>query len=323
MTLEREVGDGIEQRMAGANESCKRLALRSDQRLLEGNPLISRKHRLADADQTVAIPYEGRNVSDLVSTRLTLFSGAAQAFEGFQEKRLDVVRLKPTGLGAFHLLPDSVNAAYIHCVVGKRALLNQILQPGAVEDVFHHLHEAGPSLRLFPVSDRLNQEIAQRPSFELELAQHVEYLATERLTCLFQLLQQPSVYVSFAGFLGNQVPEVAHFGLADSVDPPEPLLDAIGVPGKIVIHHQVRPLQVDPLACRVGGEEHLHLRIVPERLLSLHPFFASLAAMDDDDGLLSAKQGGNAVFQVVQRVPMLSEKDQLLAQRGNGTWDLA
>src|SRR3990170_6636870 len=319
MTLEREVGDGIKQRMTGADESRERLALRSDQRLLEGNPLISRKHRLADADQTVAIPNGGRNVSDLVSARLTLLRGAAQAFEGFQEKRLDVVRLKPAGLGAFHLLPDSVDAAYIHCVMGKRSLLNQVLQPGAIEDVFHHLHEAGPYLRLFPVSDRLNQEIAQRPSFELELAQHVEYLATERLTCLFQLLQQPSVYVSFAGFLGNQIPEVAHLGLADSVNPPEPLLDAIGVPWKVVIHHQVRPLQVDPLACRIGGEEHLHLRIVPERFLGLQPLFAPHAAMDDDNGLLSAKQGGNAVLQVVQRVPMLGEKDQLLAHRGHGT----
>ena len=55
VALEREVDGGVEQRMARADEGGQRLALRRDQRLLEGDALVARQHRLADADQAVAV----------------------------------------------------------------------------------------------------------------------------------------------------------------------------------------------------------------------------------------------------------------------------
>ena len=82
---------------------------------------------------------------------------------------------------------------------------------------------------------------------------------------------------------------MANFRLADAVDAPKPLFDAVRVPRQIVIHHQVRALEVDAFACGVGREENLHLRIVPERLLRLHPLFAAHAAMNADDGLPCAR----------------------------------
>ena len=63
---------GIEQRMAGADEGGQRLALRRDQRLLEGDALVARQHRLADADQAVAVAHRRRDVGDLVAARLAL-----------------------------------------------------------------------------------------------------------------------------------------------------------------------------------------------------------------------------------------------------------
>ena len=56
-------------------------------------------------------------------------------------------------------------------------------------------------------------------------------------------------------------------GLADPVDPSEPLLEPVGIPREVVVDHQVGALEVDPLSGRVGGEEHPDLRVVPERLL--------------------------------------------------------
>ena len=51
--------------------------------------------------------------------------------------------------------------------------------------------------------------------------------------------EQAEIYVAFAGFLGDEVPEVADLLLADTVDAAEALFEAVGVPRQIVVHHQV------------------------------------------------------------------------------------
>ena len=56
----------------------------------------------------------------------------------------------------------------------------------------------------------------------------------------------------------------------------------VGVPRQVVVHHQVRALKVDAFAGGIGGQQHLHLGIVLERLLRLHPLLAAHAAVDDD-----------------------------------------
>src|SRR5439155_14948490 len=142
------------------------------------------------------------------------------------------------------------------------------------------------------VSDRLDQKVAESLSLELKLAQHVEDLAAQRGARLFQLLQERAVDVAFAGLFGHEIPEVANLRLADTVDASEPLLDAVRVPRQVVVHHQVRALEVDALARRIRRQKHLDLRVVPERLLRLHPLLAAHTAMNDDDGLLAAEERG-------------------------------
>ena len=41
---------------------------------------------------------------------------------------------------------------------------------------------------------------------------------------------------------------MADFGLTDSVNTTESLLEAIGVPWQVIINHEMRPLQVNTLA---------------------------------------------------------------------------
>ena len=135
MALQGQVDDGVEQRVAGADEGGQRLALGRDQRLLEGDALVARQHGLADADQAVAVADRGRDVGDLVAARLALLGGAAEALEGLEEEGLDVVRLQAAGLGALHVLADAVDAAGVHGVVGERALFEQVLELAAVERV--------------------------------------------------------------------------------------------------------------------------------------------------------------------------------------------
>jgi hypothetical protein len=156
------------------------------------------------------------------------------------------------------------------------------------------------------------------PSLELELAEHVEDLPAQGLACLFELFQQLAVDVAFAGVVRHQVPQVADLGLADAVDAAEALFQPVGVPRQVVVDHQVRALEVDALAGGVGGQQYLHLGVVLERLLHLEALFAADATVDDDHGLLAAEQRGDALFEVVERVAVLGEDDQLLVRRGLG-----
>ena len=59
MAFEREVECRIEQWMAWAHEGRERLALRRDQILLEGDPLVAREYGIARADLTVAVAGAG------------------------------------------------------------------------------------------------------------------------------------------------------------------------------------------------------------------------------------------------------------------------
>ena len=72
MALQGQVERGVEQRVAGADKGGERLALRRDQILLEGDALVARQHRLADADQAVAVADRRGHVGDLVAARLAL-----------------------------------------------------------------------------------------------------------------------------------------------------------------------------------------------------------------------------------------------------------
>ena len=107
------------------------------------------------------------------------------------------------------------------------------------------------------------------------------------------------------------------------MDAPEALLQSVGVPRQVVVHHQVRALQVDALAGCVGGEQHLDLGVVQEALLRLAPLFAPHAAVDQDDRLRAAEQRADLAFEVAERVAVLGEEDELLARRGNGLGDRA
>ena len=206
VAFERQVEDGVEQRMARADEGRQRLARRRNQRLLEHDPLVAGKHRLADPDRAVTSPKRRRDVRHLVTACLPLPRRTAEPPERLAEERLDVVRLQAARLGPLHLLADALHARGVHRVVNELPFLEQVLQRSAVERLVDGGVEARAHLRLFAVADGVEQQVAQGLPLELQLPEHVEHLAAERLPGLFQLLQQPPVDVAFAGLVGDQIP---------------------------------------------------------------------------------------------------------------------
>ena len=206
MALQGEVDGGGQQWVAGRDEGRQRLARWRDQRLFEGDPFVARQHRLTEPDEAVAVAKRGRDVGQLVAPRLTLLEGAAQAGEGLEEERLDVVRLEASRLGALHVLPDAMNATGIHGVVGQRLVVEQVADLVRVERPGDDLCQTGAHLRLIAVAHRLDQQIAQRAALELELAEDVEDLAAERRSRLLQLVQKREVDIALAGLVRHQVP---------------------------------------------------------------------------------------------------------------------
>ena len=129
--------------------------------------------------------------------------------------------------------------------------------------VVDHLQEARLDLGLLAVADRLDQEVAQRLLLE-QLAEDVVDPAAERLARRLELLQEAGVDRALAGLVGDQVPEVADLGLADAVDAAEALLEAVGVPGQVVVDHEVGALEVDALAGGVVRDHDQNRRVVQE-----------------------------------------------------------
>ena len=119
----------------------------------------------------------------------------------------------------------------------------------------------------------------------------------------FQLFQQATIDLAFAGVGRDEVPEMADLGLADPVDTAEPLLDLVRVPGQVVVDHQVAALKVHAFASRVVGDQHQHVAVLHEPLDDLAPIFAGDATMDDLDGIGAAKARPDPVVQVVAACP--------------------
>ena len=126
-----------------------------------------------------------------------------------------------------------------------------------------------------------------------------------------ELLEQALVDIALAGFLGDEVPEVADLGLADAVDAAEALFQPVRVPRQVVVDHQVGVLEVDAFASGIRGDEDPHVGVGAEQLLDLAALVAVTPAVDGDDGVGVAEQPADLLLQVVQRVAVLGEDDQL------------
>ena len=81
---------------------------------------------------------------------------------------------------------------------------------------------------------RLDEQIAERLTLELQLAQDVEDLTTQGATRLLELIQEGLVDFAFAGVDRDEIPKVADLPLADTVDSTEALFETVRIPRQVV-----------------------------------------------------------------------------------------
>lgn len=78
---------------------------------------------------------------DFVAPGFALADATAEPLKSLQKERLDVVRLQAARFGALHVLPDTVDPARVHGVVGKGTLFQEILESATVEGACDDLRE--------------------------------------------------------------------------------------------------------------------------------------------------------------------------------------
>ena len=111
--------------------------------------------------------------------------------------------------------------------------------------------------------------------------------------------------------MGDQVPEVADFALTNAVNTAESLFDTIGVPGQVVVDHEVGALQVEPLAGGVGSKQHEGARVVRELFADGLAKMPRRAPMNGDNGVGAAQLGGDFILQVGEGIAVFGEDNDL------------
>ena len=133
----------------------------------------------------------------------------------------------------------------------------------------------------------------------------------KRFVDCFELGEQTIIDFALAGFLGHEVPEMADLLLADAVDAPEALFEAVRIPRQVVIDHEIGVLEVHAFTGSIGGEKDADFGVGTEQSLAFAAFVAVRAAVNGDDGVRRAEDAADFPLQIVQGVAVLGEDDHL------------
>src|SRR5438132_14252828 len=105
-----------------------------------------------------------------------------------------------------------------------------------VEFRVNYLVELRFDFGLVALADGFNQQFAEGAILE-HFAENIKDSTAQCFALFGELFQKAMEDVSLARFNCDKIPQMAPFGLADAVDSTEALLDAIGGPRAVVIHH--------------------------------------------------------------------------------------
>ena len=253
---------------------------------IKAHTLIAGQHRLAIADLRVAIPHGIGNGSDFIPAFLSAANLSAHGLERLHKESLNEVGLEFVCLHALHIFLDGHDRMNIHHIIGQGIFFNEFLELVPVYGVVYHFIQAGFYLGVVSIPHCLNKQVAEGAIVKCHLAKDVEHLAAKRLTFFLQLLEQALEHEALPCFGCNQIPQMANFRLADTVDTAKPLLQPVRIPRQIIVYHQMRSLQVDTLASGIRCNQHSNTHILLEKLLCLAPFVTEHSAVNRNDSFL-------------------------------------
>ena len=265
------------------------LVERADSFAGEADPLVTLEHggefaAVAAGDDAVALADGGRNVRDLEAGGFSRMNGTAQRLEGFHEEGAHEIGLQAAGLGLFHLLLHREEALGAHGFLREGVAIKNVAKLVVIEGVLDALAETGAHFGLIAVTDGFKEQILEADALE-NFAKNVEDAAIEGFALDAEFFKKPEINITFAGFLGDKIPEVADFLLADAVDAAEALFEAVWIPRQVVVHHQVGVLKVDAFAGGIGGDENANFGVGTKNRLNAAALIAVGAAVDGDDGI--------------------------------------
>ena len=300
----------MQQRVGGVDEIRQGFAHRADVLFVETDARVFFQHRgAAFADDAVVVADAGGDVGDFVAPRFARVQAAAEGGEGFLEEGMNEVGLQAARFGFVHFFFDVVEVFQLQGLFGEGVAANDGVQVFDVQRAGDDFVHARLDFGLLAVADGVQQQFAQR-FVGKGFAEDVEDFAFEGGAHGFDFVEEFLEDFAFAGFFGDEIPQVADFGLADAVDAAKTLFDAVRVPGQVVVDHQVGVLQVDAFAGRIRSNQDEHGGVVAEFFLYFAAFVAVGAARDGAHAFRTAEQVGDACGEVVQGVFVFGKDDE-------------
>ena len=148
------------------------------------------------------------------------------------------MRLKPKGLCSPHVIPYGLEAGCIHGLDSQGTLSEELANALRAPEFVDPLLQPGFDLGLVSIANCFDEEFSQRFLVEYP-AQDIEHLASDRLPLYLHLLEQSPEDGPLPGLMGNEIPKMAYFALAESVDASKSLLDTVWVSWQVVVDHEV------------------------------------------------------------------------------------
>src|SRR2546421_1476876 len=170
--------------MAWADERGLWLARNSDALFLKNDALILAENCGPGVAAGTAIANSGRNILDLVAMWLALKIYATEPLECFQKECGDKMRLQPVGGGAFHLFAYLAHAHHVHHFTSEGAFFQQGLQVLAVKRLVNNMCQLCPHIGAVSIANGLHNQVTQGAIVELDFAQYIKDLASQRLALL-------------------------------------------------------------------------------------------------------------------------------------------
>ena len=254
--------------------------------------------------------------------RARRLEGVRHARDGLERERHELGRLAEEARdGLRHdaplLRPRAPLDQHLEVELLAREPLQGVLADGAELPLVHVAEQALLEVGVAELPGVVVAQHALDVGRGQDLADDVEDgVVVQRVADLLELLEQPLQDAAFDGVGGHEVEDQAVLALAVAVDAAHPLLEAVRVPGDVVVEEDVADLKVDPLARGLGGDQDLDLAFAElllgvearARLVARARLHAAVDAADAE------APGLEAIHEVVQRVLELGEEEQALVR---------